>query len=70
MVKKDMHIKLQKELNGWLDKNKASSIDSEQYTTFLKEIGYLLPEGNDFQIETSNIDDELSLIPHLRAHET
>ena len=54
--------KLQKEINGWLDKHKTSSIDSEQYTTFLKEIGYLLPEGNDFQIETSNIDDEISTI--------
>ena len=54
--------KLQKELNGWLDENKASGIDSEQYTIFLKEIGYLLPEGSDFQIETSNIDDEISTI--------
>ena len=51
--------KLQKELNGWLDENKASGIDSEQYTIFLKEIGYLLPEGSDFQIETSNIGDEI-----------
>ena len=29
---------------------------------FLKEIGYLLEEGDDFSIETENVDPEISKI--------
>ena len=37
-------------------------IDYPAYKTFLKEIGYLLPEGDDFTVTTENVDDEIAHI--------
>ena len=34
----------------------------EEYKKFLKEIGYLKDEGPDFEIETTNVDDEITKI--------
>lgn len=34
--------------------------DGEAYRQYLEEIGYLLPEGEDFQIETENVDPEVA----------
>ncbi|MEZ9832186.1 malate synthase G [Vibrio breoganii] len=38
------------------------SFNAEQYRTFLKEIGYLQTEGEDFSIETENVDQEIAMI--------
>ena len=32
------------------------------YQSFLEDIGYLVPEGPDFTIETDNVDDEIAKI--------
>ncbi len=37
-------------------------LDIEKYKSFLNEIGYLVEEKEDFNISTSNIDDEISKI--------
>ena len=37
--------------------------DHEAYKQFLIEIGYLLEEGPDFEIETLNVDPEIALTP-------
>lgn len=37
--------------------------DMEHYKAFLREIGYLLPEGGDFKIDPSNIDPEIAEQP-------
>ncbi len=34
--------------------------DMEHYKAFLREIGYLLPEGGDFKIDPTNIDPEIA----------
>ncbi|PMM08622.1 malate synthase G, partial [Vibrio breoganii] len=38
------------------------SFNAEQYRIFLKEIGYLQTEGEDFSIETENVDQEIAMI--------
>ena len=53
---------LQTKIDNWHIKNKGNDIDIEQYKNFLKEIGYLKKEGDDFKIETKNVDDEIALI--------
>ena len=35
--------------------------DNKKYENFLKKINYIVPEGDNFQINTSNVDDELAL---------
>jgi malate synthase len=51
----------QEELDGWYRKNGAP-IDGEAYQAFLREIGYLLPEGPDFAVATDRVDAEIASI--------
>ena len=37
-------------------------MDLDAYRSFLSEIGYLVPEGGDFEVATANVDPELSAI--------
>ena len=53
---------LQKKIDEWHIKNKGNKIKIEEYKSFLKDIGYLKNEGADFEIETENVDDEISSI--------
>ena len=53
---------LQKKIDGWHIKNKGNQINIEEYKKFLKEINYLKNEGPDFEIQTSNVDDEIKNI--------
>ena len=53
---------LQKKIDDWHIKNKGNEIEIEKYKKFLKEIGYLINEGPDFKIETSNVDEEIAKI--------
>ncbi|WP_165826206.1 malate synthase G [Rhizobium wuzhouense] len=52
---------LQAEIDAWYRKNGAPS-DLAAYEGFLRDIGYLLPEGPDFKIETANVDPEISTL--------
>jgi malate synthase len=51
---------LQKKINQWHRENKGTG-DPENYRSFLKEIGYLEPEVEDFQITTQGVDDEIAV---------
>ncbi len=53
---------LQSEIDLWLKKNRNGEIDYKKYKEFLREIGYLKDEGEDFVIETQNLDKEISSI--------
>jgi malate synthase len=52
---------LQAQMDEWYRKNGAPS-DMADYEAFLREIGYLLPEGPDFQVSTGNVDAEIASI--------
>ena len=58
----EIRNKLQIEIDKWHIKNKGKKIDINEYKKFLKKIGYLKEEGPDFNIETKNVDDEISQI--------
>ncbi|MDC0161809.1 malate synthase G [bacterium] len=53
---------LQYKINIWHQENKSKDINIEEYKSFLKKINYIVEEGPDFKITTSNIDDEISKI--------
>jgi malate synthase len=54
--------RLQAAIDTWHKAHPAKPIDQAAYTEFLKEIGYLVPEGEDFQIGTRNVDPEIATI--------
>ncbi len=53
---------LQKKIDKWHIQNKGDNINLSEYKKFLFQIGYLKEKGEDFKIETSNIDEEISSI--------
>ena len=53
---------LQKKIDIWHRDKKGEKIDIKEYSNFLVEIGYLKKEGEKFQIETKNVDSEISTI--------
>ncbi len=53
---------LQAQIDQWHVTHRGSPHDPDAYHAFLQEIGYLLPEGASFQIETSKIDPEIATV--------
>ncbi|WP_347941508.1 malate synthase G [Peribacillus simplex] len=49
---------IQTKINTWHRENKE--IDFAKYKSFLQEIGYLEPEGEDFHITIEGVDDEIA----------
>ncbi|KIC28881.1 malate synthase G [Leisingera sp. ANG-S5] len=54
---------IQAKIDAWHIANRDKPHDHEAYKAFLTEIGYLLPEGGDFEIETQNVDPEIAKVP-------
>ena len=46
----------------WQNEIHCKRSNLEAYKSFLSEIGYLVPEGEEFAISTENIDPEISTI--------
>ena len=53
---------IQKQIDNWHLSNKDQEHNHDEYVNFLKEIGYLLDEGEDFEITTQNVDDEIKKV--------
>jgi malate synthase len=50
---------LQVKIDEW---HRNNTFELEAYKAFLKEIGYLVSEVEDFQISTENVDEEIALL--------
>jgi malate synthase len=55
-VRDDMQAKI----DAWHRDNPGAGYDRAAYKSFLQEIGYLLPEGEDFTISTEKVDEEIA----------
>jgi malate synthase len=51
---------LQSKIDQYHITNRSTAFDRTGYEAFLREIGYLVPEGDDFEIETTNVDPEIA----------
>lgn len=49
---------MQQKIDDW---HKEHSFDFDQYKAFLKEIGYIESEADDFKVATENVDEEIAL---------
>jgi len=54
---------LQEELDAWHVAHRDGPFDHDGYEAHLRKSGYLLPEGDDFEIDTANVDPEIALVP-------
>ncbi|WP_238369269.1 malate synthase G [Heliomarina baculiformis] len=54
---------IQQKIDAWHVEHQGAPHDAEAYEAFLRDIGYLLPEGEDFTIETTNTDPEIATTP-------
>ncbi|MEM6998882.1 MAG: malate synthase G [Pseudomonadota bacterium] len=53
---------LQKKIDTWHIENKGKKHKPAAYKKFLKQIGYLVDEFEDFSINTENVDDEIAIV--------
>ena len=53
---------LQARIDAWYQESGGQASDLPAYKAVLQEIGYLLPEGDDFTVSTTNVDPEISTI--------
>lgn len=52
----------QAKIDAWHGQHKSKKLDEQAYQIFLQEIGYIVAEGDDFDIETQNVDAEIATI--------
>ncbi len=51
---------IQEQIDAWHRERQGQAFDLEAYKAFLTEIDYLLPEGEDFEASTANVDPEMA----------
>ena len=59
----DKRAFLQGKIDQWHKARQNQPHDHEAYKAFLTEIGYLVPKGDAFEIETQNTDPEFATVP-------
>ena len=52
----------EQQLDDWYQERSGQALDEHEYRDFLLSTGYLLPEGEEFQITTENVDPEVASI--------
>jgi malate synthase len=53
---------LQAQIDDWYRGRRGRTFDETADKTFLEEIGYLVPEGPAFAVDTANVDDEIAAV--------
>jgi malate synthase len=53
---------LQKKIDTWHKANRGAGFDLEAYKLFLKDIGYIVPEGPAFSVGTDHVDAEIATV--------
>jgi len=53
---------LQGRIDDYYKSHDGTNYDLEDYKAFLTEIGYLVPEGGKFSVDTSNVDPEIAMV--------
>ncbi|MEM7462161.1 MAG: malate synthase G [Pseudomonadota bacterium] len=51
---------LQSKIDDWYKAKQDSGYSMDEYRQFLSDIGYLVPEGEDFSVTTANVDPEIA----------
>jgi len=54
---------LQRQVDDWHRDHQGQPHNHLAYKTFLTEIGYLIDEGEEFEIDTANVDPEIASVP-------
>ena len=58
----DKREDIQSQIDSWHIDRKDVDFNSEEYKTFLTDIGYIAPRSPDFSISTDNVDPEIKTI--------
>ena len=53
---------MQAHIDAWCKVNGGKAFNPAAYRHLLEEIGYLLPEGDDFEVGTTNADEEIATL--------
>jgi len=53
---------LQAQIDVWCKAHRGQPLEMSAYKAFLRDIAYLLPEGESFQITTDNVDPEIARV--------
>ena len=53
---------LQAEIDAWHREHRGRDLDPAEQRDFLTRIGYLVPEGPDFEVATKNVDPEIASV--------
>ncbi len=57
----EIRSKMKNQIDSFYLENTGKTINQDQYVNFLRKINYIVPVGNNFTIETQNVDPELAL---------
>jgi malate synthase len=53
---------LQAKIDDWYKTQRGRAADKAAHRAFLEEIGYLVPEGPSFQVDTADVDAEIAAV--------